>query len=101
MQRSGVPDWGSIGRIAVLSSLAGAVITFFVLPDQRWIAAIFVGVAVIDALVFWVLVPRLGGAGTGGAPSLSELEQMNADAEWGGPAEDPFADKKPYDVWAP
>ena len=43
MQRSGVPDWGSIGRTAVLSSLVGAVVTFFVLPDQRWIAAIFVG----------------------------------------------------------
>ncbi len=75
------PDWGSVGRGAVLTSLVGALVTFFVLPDQRWIAAVLAGVALFDAFLFWFLLPRLQGAGTGEAPSLSDLEQMNAEAE--------------------
>ena len=70
-----VPDWGMIGRWAVLSSLIAALVLFFVVPDQRWIAAVFVGVALIDGLIFWVLMPRLQGGGSGGAPSLSDLER--------------------------
>jgi hypothetical protein len=33
------PDWGMIGRSAVLTSLVAAVVLFFALPDQRWISA--------------------------------------------------------------
>ena len=98
MQRSGVPDWGSIGRMAVLSSLVAAVVTFFVLPDQRWIAAILVVVALVDALIFGLLLPRLGSGGAGGAPSLSDLEQMNADANWGASPDDPYTPRKSDDV---
>ena len=88
------PDWGMLGRTAVLTSLVGAIILFFAIPDQRWIAAVLVGVAIIDGLIFWVLVPRLQGGGAGGAPSLSDLEQMNAEAQW--PTGDP---SRPDDEW--
>jgi len=98
MQRSGVPDWGSIGRMSALTSLVAAVVTFFVLPDQRWIATIFVGIALFDALIFGLLLPRLSGGGTGRAPTLSDLEQMNAEAEWGVESNDPYSPRKPDDV---
>ena len=91
-----IPDWGMIGRIAVLTSLFAAIILFFAIPDQRWIAAVLVGVAIIDGLIFWVLMPRLQG-GMSGAPSLSELEQMNAEAEWPTP-DDEWGRRQPGDV---
>ena len=90
------PDWGMIGRFAVLTSLAAAIILFFAIPDQRWIAAVLLGIAVIDGFIFWVLMPQLGGGGTGGAPSIDELEQMNAEAEWPPPSDDP---RPPDDEW--
>ena len=43
------PDWGMIGRSAVLTSLVGAIILFFAIPDQRWIAAVLLGVAISTA----------------------------------------------------
>ena len=92
-----VPDWGMIGRWAVLTSLIAALVLFFVVPDQRWIAAVFVGVALIDGLIFWVLMPRLQGGGSGGAPSLSDLEHMNAEAEWTTP-DDEWGKRQPGDV---
>jgi hypothetical protein len=91
-----MPDWRMIGWIAVLTSLVAAVILFFAIPDQRWIAAVFVGVTIIDGLIFWVLMPRLQGGATGG-PSLSELEEMNAEAEWPTP-DDEWGKRQPGDV---
>ena len=91
------PDWGMLGRTAVLTSLVGAIILFFAIPDQRWIAAVLLGVAIIDGLIFWVLVPRLQSSGTGGAPSLDDLEQMNAEAEWPTP-DDEWGKRQPGDV---
>jgi hypothetical protein len=93
-----MPDWGMMGRAAVLTSLVAAVILFFAIPDQRWIAAVLVGVALIDGLIFWVLMPRLQGEGTGGAPSHSDLEQMNAEAEWPAAPGDEWSDRKPDDT---
>ncbi len=75
-------DWSSIGRISVLFSLTLAVVLFFALPDDRWIAAVLVGMAIFDGLIYTLVIPRLQGGGSGGAPSLSDLEQTNADAEW-------------------
>ena len=91
------PDWGMIGRSAVLTSLVAAIILFFAIPDQRWIAAVLVGVALIDGLIFWVLMPRLQGGGTGGAPSLDDLERMNAESEWNTP-DDEWGKRQPGDV---
>jgi hypothetical protein len=104
MTQNRMPDWGMIGRSAVLTSLVAAIVLFFAIPDQRWIAGVLLGVALLDGLIFWVLVPRLQGGGTGGAPSLSDLEHMNAEAEWPGaatavpPAEDGWGRRDPGDV---
>jgi hypothetical protein len=92
------PDWGMIGRSAVLTSLVVAVVLFFAIPDQRWIAAVLVGLAVVDALIFWFLMPRLQGGGTGGAPSLDDLERVNEDAEGPATPDDEWGKRQSGDV---
>ena len=77
-------------------SLVAALILFFAFPDQRWIAAVLVGVAIIDGLILGP-VPRLQGSGTGGAPSLNDLEHMNAESEWPTP-DDEWGKRQPGDV---
>ncbi|MDX6587659.1 MAG: hypothetical protein QOI31_2132 [Solirubrobacterales bacterium] len=96
-------DWSSIGRISVISSLTLAVVLFFALPDDRWIAAVLVGMSILDAFIYALVLPRLTGGGTGGAPSLDELEKMNAEAEWPTSGEAPAPDdewgkRQPGDV---
>ena len=92
------PDWGMIGRFAVLTSLVVAVVLFFALPDERWIAAVLVGLAIVDGLIFGFLMPRLQSGGTGGAPSLDELEPMNEEAERPAAPGDAWAERKPDDA---
>ena len=90
-------DWGSIGRISVAISLVTAVVLFFALPDQRWIAAVMVGLAVLDALIYGLVLPRF--TDTGDAPSLADLERMHAEAgEAAAPDDDWDFGKKPDDV---
>ena len=80
-------DWSTIGRISVLFSLTLAVVLFFALPDDRWIAAVLFGMAILDAVIYTLVLPRLTGNDSG-APSLADLERMNAepprpDDDWG------------------
>ena len=90
-------DWSTIGRISVLFSLTVAVVLFFALPDDRWIAAVLVGMAILDGLIYTLVLPRLTGGGSGGAPSLSDLEQMNAEAERPTP-DDEWGKRQPGDI---
>jgi len=90
-------DWGSIGRISVAISVVTAVVLFFALPDQRWISAVVVGLAVLDAVIYGLVLPRL--TSTGDAPSLSDLERIHAeDAEAAASEDDWDFEKKPGDV---
>ena len=75
-------DWSSIGRISVLFSLTLAVVLFFALPDDRWIAGVLVGMAVLDGLIYTLVLPRLTGSETAVAPSL-EPEAPRPDDDWG------------------
>ena len=59
-------DWSSIGRISVLFSLTLAVVLFFALPDDRWISAVLVAMAIVDGLIFTLVLPRLTGSERGG-----------------------------------
>jgi len=90
-------DWGSIGRISVAISLVTAIVLFFALPDQRWISAVVVGLAVLDAIIYGLVLPRL--TSTGDAPSLSDLERMHGEAGEAAATDDDWDfEKKPDDV---
>ena len=54
-------NWNFIGRISVITSLVAAVVVFFALPDERWISAVLVGLAIVDALIYTLVLPRLTG----------------------------------------
>ena len=58
MQRT---NWSGIGRISVITSLIAAIVVFFVLPDDRWISAVLVGMALVDGLIYTLVLPRLTG----------------------------------------
>ena len=55
-------NWGLIGRISVTIGLVAATVVFFVLPEKRWISAVMVGVAILDAIVYGLVIPRLVGS---------------------------------------
>ena len=55
-------DWSSIGRISVLFSLTLAIVLFFALPDDRWISVVLVTMAIVDGLIFTLVLPRLTGS---------------------------------------
>jgi len=55
-------NWGLIGRISVTLGLVAATVVFFVLPDKRWISAVMVGFAILDALIYGLVIPRLTGS---------------------------------------
>ena len=78
MSGSNAPAWGTIARYAVMTSLIAAVVLFFALPDDRWIAAVLVGVAVLDAIIFGWLLPQITGSR---AAQKYRLEQLNREAE--------------------
>ena len=54
-------NWSAIGRISVLTSLIAAIVVFFVLPDDRWISAVLIGLAIVDGLIYTLVLPRLTG----------------------------------------
>jgi hypothetical protein len=87
-------DWGSIGRISVLFSLTLAVVLFFALPDDRWISAVLFGMAILDGLIYTLVLPRLTGSETG-APSLADRERMSAEPPR---PEDDWGKREPGDV---
>lgn len=64
--------------MAVFSSLLASVVTYFAIPDDRWISVILLGVAFFDGIAFTVMLPRLTDSGRG---RQSELDRMNAEAE--------------------
>jgi hypothetical protein len=86
-------QWGRVGLASISTTLFIAAILYFLLPDHRWIAAVVAGVTVIDAFVFWFLLPKAGGGG--GAPTLDDLDRMNAEAEAATQADDNWS--KPQD----
>ena len=55
-------NWGLIGRISVTIGLVSATVVFFALPEKRWISAVMVGVAILDAIVYGLVIPRLVGS---------------------------------------
>lgn len=90
-------DWGKIARFSLIGTLVAAIVLFFALPDQRWIAALVLGAGLIDLLVIWRVLPALAGSksatGTDTGPSsdparLGEEPEVITpikDGDWGVP----------------
>jgi len=90
-------NWGLLGRISVTFGLVAAVVVYFAVPDKRWISAVLLGMAILDAFIYGIVLPRL--TGSSGAPSLSDLEEMNAEADRASASDDDWDQtKKPDDV---
>ena len=83
-------NWGRIAALSLTSTVILATILFFVLDSSRWVAGVVLGLGILEA-AFWLLVmPRLAGAeevpirdGDWGVPPPSEPAE---------PAEPPAAD---------
>jgi hypothetical protein len=62
--------------LVLIGGLVAATVLFVALPDQRWIAGIVAGFAVVEALVLGALLPSRAG------PSPAEqIEALNRQAE--------------------
>ena len=70
------PDWGSVARMSALISLVVALVLFFALPDNRWIAFVVAGLGVLEALFMARVMPALARGSTS-----DQLAEMNAAAE--------------------
>jgi hypothetical protein len=88
---SNEPRWGLIATVALIGGLGAAVVVFFALPDQRWIAGLIAAIAIVDAFVFGSILP----SSLGKRSAQMTIEQLNAQAQ----AAD-LADDEPVDFTA-
>lgn len=91
MSPSNEPRWGLIATVALIGGLGAAVVVFFALPDQRWIAGLIAAIAIVDAFVFGSILP----SSLGKRSAQMTIEQLNAQAQ----AAD-LADDEPVDLTA-
>lgn len=68
---------GGLATITLALGLIAAVVLFFVVPDQRYIAGIVVAITLLDALVMLLVLPRV----TSERGVHSEIDRLNAEAE--------------------
>lgn len=84
MSPSNQPRWGFVAAVALVGGLGAAVVLFFALPDQRWIAGLVALIAVVDAFAFGAILPNSMGKRT----AQMMIEQLNAQAEAAARADD-------------
>lgn len=70
-------DWGRIARFSMLGTVLVAVVVFFALPDARWVAAVVLGLGVLDLILFTQVLPAL-------TRSRGEITPIK-DGDWGVP----------------
>ena len=80
------PAWGRIAAYSLVSTVAIAVVLFFALSDDRWIAGAVLGLGVIEAAFLALVLPRLTGA---------EEATPIRDGDWGVPPPSESAEPAP------
>jgi hypothetical protein len=87
MSPAGGPRWGFVATLAFAGGLIAAVVVWFALPDQRWIAALLAAMAVLDLFLVGRLMPRLTRQGS----AASEIDRLNAEAAAADSADDDWS----------
>lgn len=53
--------WGFLATITVICGLILAIVLYVAVPDQRWIAGVVAGFAIVDALLIGAVLPNMLG----------------------------------------
>lgn len=90
MAPSNQPRWGFIAAFSLLGGLILAVVLYAALPDQRWIAGLVAGIAIVDAIVLGVVLP----SALGRRSVADQLDSLRAQAEAENRADDDWATER-------